>query len=60
MPRAPHPRFKGKTGLGHRGDAMVAFDWATGEVMKALDEQSIGDNTIVIFFSDDRPLYDDG
>ena len=39
---------------------MVAFDWATGEVMKALDEQSIGDNTIVIFFSDDRPLYDDG
>jgi|GEM_PF-4396987 len=27
---------------------MVAFDWATDEVMKNLDEQSIGDNIIVI------------
>ena len=27
VPRAPHPRFQGKTGIGKRGDAMVQFDW---------------------------------
>lgn len=60
VPRAPHPRFMGKTGLGHRGDAMVAFDWVTGEIMDMLDEHGIADNTIVIFSSDNGPVYDDG
>ena len=60
VPRAPHPRFKGKTDLGYRGDAMVQFDWATGEIMKALDDHGLADNTIVIFSSDNGPVYDDG
>lgn len=60
VPRAPHPRFQGKTTLGYRGDAMVQFDWATGEIMKALDENGLTENTIVIFSSDNGPVYDDG
>ncbi len=60
VPRAPHPRFHGKSGTGYRGDAMVQFDWAVGEMMKVLDEQGIADNTIVIFSSDNGPVYDDG
>ncbi|MFC4995189.1 sulfatase family protein [Rubritalea tangerina] len=60
VPRAPHPRFQGKTELGYRGDAMVAFDWATGEIMKALKENGMEENTIVIFSSDNGPVYDDG
>ncbi|MCM8537888.1 MAG: arylsulfatase [Lentisphaeraceae bacterium] len=60
VPRAPHPRFQGKTKLGHRGDAMVAFDWATGEIMNALEENGMTENTIVIFSSDNGPVYDDG
>ena len=60
VPRAPHPRFQGKTGLGHRGDAMVAFDWATGEIMNTLEEHGLTENTIVIFSSDNGPVYDDG
>jgi arylsulfatase A-like enzyme len=60
VPRAPHPRFQGKTGLGHRGDAMVAFDWATGAIMNALDKHGLTENTIVIFSSDNGPVYDDG
>ena len=60
VPRAPHPRFQGKTKLGFRGDAMVQFDWATGEIMKALEEHGLTDNTIVIFSSDNGPVYDDG
>lgn len=60
VPRAPHPRFQGKTKLGYRGDAMVAFDWATGEIMKALEAHGLTENTIVIFSSDNGPVYDDG
>lgn len=60
VPRTPHPRFKGMSQLGYRGDAMVQFDWATGEIMKALDELGLCDNTVVIFSSDNGPVYDDG
>ena len=60
VPRAPHPRFQGKTELGHRGDAMVQFDWATGEILKAIKENGFEDNTLVIFSSDNGPVYDDG
>ncbi|MDC0176655.1 arylsulfatase [Polaribacter sp.] len=60
VPRTPHPRFKGATKLGYRGDAMVQFDWATGEIMKALEENGLTENTIVIFSSDNGPVYDDG
>jgi arylsulfatase A len=58
--RAPHPRFKGKSELDYRGDAMVQFDWAAGEIINALEEQGLKDNTIVIFSSDNGPVYDDG
>jgi len=60
VPRAPHPRFQGKTKLGHRGDAMVQFDWSTGEIIDALEEHGLTENTIVIFSSDNGPVYDDG
>ncbi|MGJ8671995.1 sulfatase family protein [Rubritalea sp.] len=60
VPRAPHPRFQGKTKLGYRGDAMVQFDWSTGEIMKALEQHGLTENTIVIFSSDNGPVYDDG
>ncbi|GAA5497010.1 N-acetylgalactosamine-6-O-sulfatase [Rubritalea halochordaticola] len=60
VPRAPHPRFQGKTKLGYRGDAMVQFDWSTGEIMKALEEAGLRENTIIVFSSDNGPVYDDG
>jgi len=60
VPRMPHPRFHGKTKLGYRGDAMVEFDWSTGEIMKLLEKHGLAENTIVIFSSDNGPVYDDG
>lgn len=60
VPRVPHPRFRGTTKLGYRGDAMVQFDWTTGEIMKVLEENGLTENTIVIFSSDNGPVYDDG
>lgn len=60
VPRAPHPRFQGMTKLGYRGDAMVQFDWAVGAIMEALEKEGLSENTIVIFSSDNGPVYDDG
>jgi arylsulfatase A-like enzyme len=60
VPRAPHPRFEGTTSLGKRGDAMVQLDWTVGEILKALDAHGLRENTLVIFSSDNGPVYDDG
>lgn len=60
VPRAPHPRFKGKSELDYRGDAMVQLDWAAGEILQSLEDNGLADNTLVIFSSDNGPVYDDG
>jgi arylsulfatase A-like enzyme len=60
VPRVPSPEFVGKTKLGYRGDSMVEFDWVTGQLMKFLKDKGLDQNTIVIFSSDNGPVYDDG
>lgn len=60
VPRFPHPRFRGKSKMGLRGDAIVQFDWLVGEVMRTLDSLGIADNTIVILSSDNGAVIDDG
>ncbi len=60
VPRVPHSRFVGKSGLGPRGDAIVQLDWCTGEILKALDRLKLADDTLVIFTSDNGPVVDDG
>jgi arylsulfatase A-like enzyme len=60
VPRVPNPRFRGKSKLSYRGDSMVEFDWATGEIMKMLKDFGMDENTIVIWSSDNGPVYDDG
>jgi len=60
VPRVPHPRFVGKSGLGPRGDAILQFDWCTGEILKTLDRLNLAENTLVIFTSDNGPVVDDG
>lgn len=60
VPLMPHDRFKGKSGMGLRGDAILSFDWSVGEILKTLDELGIAENTIVILTSDNGPVIDDG
>jgi arylsulfatase A-like enzyme len=60
VPRVPHPRFRGATSMGPRGDAIVEFDWSAGQVLKALDELKLADNTLVIVTSDNGPVLNDG
>lgn len=60
VPRAPHPRFVGKSGLGPRGDAILEFDWIVGQVMDKLKKLNLDKNTLVILSSDNGPVIDDG
>lgn len=60
VPRTPHPRFEGTSGMGPRGDVIIEADWAVGEFMKTLEEAGLLENTLVIFSSDNGPVLDDG
>lgn len=55
VPIAASAKFKGKSGAGLFGDVMQEVDWSVGEVMKALKENGIDKNTLVIFTSDNGP-----
>lgn len=60
VPRLPHSRFKGKSGMGPRGDALVQFDFCVGAVLEKLDILGLKDDTIFIVTSDNGPVLDDG
>lgn len=60
VPRYPHSRFRGKSGMGYRGDAILQFDWTVGEIVKALKEAGIYENTLIVLSSDNGPVVDDG
>src|SRR5690606_27294476 len=55
VPLAVSEKFKGKSGAGLYGDVMMEIDWSVGEVLAALREEGLDDNTIVIFTSDNGP-----
>ena len=60
VPRVPHPRFAGKSGMGPRGDAILEFDWSVGEIIKTIDNLKLSRKTLIIVTSDNGPVVDDG
>ncbi len=60
VPRIPHERFQGSTGLGFRADSIIQLDWCVGELMKTIDRLGLTENTLFIFCSDNGPVMDDG
>lgn len=54
-PLVPSERFKGKSGMGRFGDVIMELDWSLGEVLKALDQQGLTENTLLIVTSDNGP-----
>ena len=60
VPRVPHERFAGKSGMGPRGDALLSFDETVGRVTAHLEDLGILDNTLIILSSDNGPVVDDG
>lgn len=60
VPRIPHPRFVGKSGMGPRGDAILQFDDSVGTILATLDKLGLRENTLVLLSSDNGPVVDDG
>ena len=60
VPRTPHPRFEGKSGMGPRGDVILEADWCIGEFVKTLENEGLLENTLIIFTSDNGPVLNDG
>lgn len=58
MPHLPvHPaeRFRDQSAAGLYGDVIETIDWSAGQILKALKDGGIAENTIVIFTSDNGP-----
>lgn len=61
VPRDPHPRHRGKSRLGIRGDVTVQMDDSLGVVRRALEEVGYKpEETLIIFTSDNGPVISDG
>jgi arylsulfatase A-like enzyme len=60
VPRVPHPRFRGTSGVGTRGDAIQELDDSVGTILETLDRLKLADNALVIFTSDNGGVMDDG
>jgi arylsulfatase A-like enzyme len=55
MPTLPNPAFAGKTGNGDWADCLAEMDFRTGQILDAIKDAGIEENTIVIFASDNGP-----
>ncbi|ANQ51556.2 arylsulfatase [Flammeovirga sp. MY04] len=60
VPRTPHPRFVGSSGMGPRGDVIMEADWCIGELLRSIRKAGIEENTLIIFSSDNGPVLNDG
>jgi len=63
MPHVPlftSESFAGVSGQGAYGDVICEIDWSVGEIMRALDENNLADNTLIIFATDNGPWLNYG
>lgn len=59
-PFTPAPQFKGTSQCGRYGDFIHELDWIVGEVLTALDDMGVADNTLVLFTSDNGGMLNHG
>ena len=59
-PHLPSEAFSGTSPAGVYGDVVEELDWGVGEVMQALRDAGIEENTLVIFTSDNGPEFPPG
>lgn len=60
VPRMPHERFRGKSVMGLRGEAILQFDWTVQQLTAELRRRNLDRNTLLIITSDNGPVLDDG
>lgn len=57
FPTIPHRGFEGRTGKGDFADSLVEMDARVGQILDAVDQYGIADDTVFIFASDNGPEY---
>jgi arylsulfatase A len=57
IPLGASPRFRGKSAEGLYGDVVEEVDWSVGEVLRALKQNGLDQDTLVMFSSDNGPWY---
>jgi arylsulfatase A len=57
LPLIVSERFKGKSGMGAYGDAVLEIDWSVGQILNALMANGIDSNTLFLFTSDHGPWF---
>lgn len=57
FPTIPHRGFEGRTGKGDFADSLVEMDARVGQILDAVDQHGIADDTVFIFASDNGPEY---
>ena len=55
LPTIPHPEFAGSTGNGRWADVLTEVDNRAGQLLDAIDELGIRENTIFIWMSENGP-----
>ena len=55
LPTLPHPDFDGKTGNGRWADVLAELDHRAGQVLDAIDDLDVRENTLVIWMSENGP-----
>ncbi len=56
-PWLPDPEFQGRSKAGRYGDFAMMVDAMIGRLLQALDDTKQADNTLVIFTSDNGPVW---
>lgn len=60
---APHlpltcaDKFRNTSALGIYGDVVQELDWSVGQVLRAIQDNGLDENTLVLFTSDNGPWY---
>lgn len=60
VPRTAEKPFVGTSQCGLRGDVVEQIDWETGRLMDTLNRLKLTDKTLVLFTSDNGPIFFDG
>ncbi|WP_303920567.1 sulfatase [Draconibacterium sediminis] len=60
IPLGVSDKFRGKSEQGLYGDVMMEIDWSVGQIEKALAENGLAENTLIIFTTDNGPWLNFG
>ena len=56
VPNLPSAQFKGKSRIGNYGDKLMEGDYHVGQILDALKQLNVDDNTLLVFCSDNGPF----